>query len=116
MFNSVEIHGTILHEKELASAVNKTFIAATATPLSENDKIYMDQPGASYCISGIAIESHLKKINPNKAPDPNGIPNWIFNTFSIEHSEPFSTLLLIMLKFQSRRKKYILFRSLKELQ
>jgi hypothetical protein len=92
--SSKEVDGIILQRRELASAVNPAFIAATKSlpPLSEYEKIHIEESSVPYTISDITIESQLKKIQSNKAPGPDGIPNWILNTFSMELSEPVTII------------------------
>lgn len=87
-FNSVELDRTLLQGKALASAVNNAFFAATKSlpPLSEYEKIAIEESSDSNAIPDIAIEFHLKKIKSNKAPGPDSLPNWILNTFSMELS------------------------------
>ena len=115
VFNSVEVDGIILQRRELASnkRINNAFIAATKS-LSEYEKIHIEESSVPYTISDITIESHLKKIQSNKAPGPDGIPNWILNTFSMELSEPVTIIFTPLLnrhRSQGSGKKRMLFQS-----
>jgi hypothetical protein len=49
VFNSAEVNGIILRRRELASAVNDAFIAATKSlpPLSEYEKIHIEESRVS---------------------------------------------------------------------
>jgi hypothetical protein len=86
--------------RALASAVNNAFIAATKSlpPLSEYEKIHIEEFSVPYTISDITIESHLKILKSNKAPGPDGITNWILNTFSMELSEPVTIIFNTSIK------------------
>ena len=99
-FNSAEVDGNILQGKALASAVNNAFIDITKSlpPLSEYDKLPIEEPGDPFTISDIAIEARLRKIKSNKAHGPDGLPNWILNSFSMELSEPVSIIFNTSIK------------------
>lgn len=96
-FKCKEVDGNILHNKAFASAVNNAFIATT-NPYSEYYKLPIEELGDPYIIFDISIQYCLKGIKSNEAPGPDGLPNWIPKSFSMDFSEPVTIMVITFIK------------------
>ena len=92
--HSVEVDGNILQGRDLAVAINKVFLASNESmpPLSDADKLPIEETTAPYYISVIDVESCLRAVKIAKAPGPDPLPSWILHSFSMELSEPVTAL------------------------
>ena len=92
--HSVEVDGNILQGRDLAVAINKVFLASNESmpPLSDADKLPIEETTAPYYISVIDVESCLRAVKIAKAPGPDSLPSWILHSFSMELSEPVTAL------------------------
>ena len=91
-----------LSSSELANLINGTFLEPMNIhhPLRNEDlftlhqQIPPDPPSVVKAISSPAsVLEKLKKLNPSKAPGPDGIPNWILKTYAEILAFPISNLL-----------------------
>ena len=75
-FNSVINDNRILEGKNLANAINESFVAVNKSmpPLSEFDKQFLITP-CEYHIPVELIERRLERVKISKAPGPDSIPN-----------------------------------------
>ena len=81
-FYTAEVNGSILQGRDLATAINNGFLAATESlpPLSSADKLPVKKSTVAHPISIVGVESRLKAVKSNKAPGPDLLPNWILKS------------------------------------
>ena len=99
-FHTAEVNGSILQGRDLATAINNGFLAATESlpPLPSADKLPVKESTVAHLISIVDVESRLKAVKSNKAPSPNLLRNWILNNFSMEVSEPVTIIFNTSIK------------------
>ena len=92
-FNSVINDNRILEGKNLANAINESFVAVNKSmpPLSEFDKQFLITP-CEYHIPVELIERRLERVKISKAPGPDSIPNWLLKEFSAELATPVASI------------------------
>ena len=100
LLRSVEVDGSIMQGKDLATAINKAFVAPSEMlpPLTPLDKQPIENPSISYFISAADVEPRLRAVKSNKSPGPDSLPNWFLNTFSFELAEPVSIIFNASIK------------------
>ena len=66
LLRSVEVDGSIMQGKDLATAINKAFVAPSEMmpPLTPLDKQPIENPSISYFISAADVEPRLRQLNP----------------------------------------------------
>ena len=78
---------------EIANLINNAFLEPMQAYQPLQSSVPYDEEHVPPILSELDICIALKKLNPRKAPGPDGLPNWLLKEFAEVLAEPVCTIL-----------------------